>query len=378
VLRHANVIDGIADEPLRDVTVVVENGRIASVRSGVERPPDGAVIVDLAGRWLLPGLIDAHEHLRNLTQARALVASGVTTVRSLHSDHFIDVGIRELHRGGMSDLPDALTSGYMIRPDMSASEGFFLDFPELAALSRGQVAGADNVRKLVRANVRHGVDEIKLLATERGGTPETDPRRQTFTEEDMAAIVSEARTANLPVAAHAHGDEGAAAAVRSGARTIEHGSLLSDATLDLMRARGTCLIPTLALANVIPAIPDFQEAPLEFRERTTALFASAHRTAARAYRKGVPIAAGTDSGASLTSEIAELVAIGMPPMAATKAGTSQSAHCIGIDSRTGSVRPGLEADLLVVERNPLDNVSALNQVALVINDGVIAVNRIRK
>ena len=212
----------------------------------MERSPAGAVVIDLAGRWLLPGLIDAHEHLRDLEQARAIVASGVTTVRSLHSDHFIDVGIRELHRSGMSDLPDVLASGYMIRPDMSALDGFFLDFPELAILIKGRLRGPDNLKKVVQPNVRHGVNVIMILATERGGTPESDPRRQTFTEDDMAAIVTEARVANLPVAAHAHGDEGAAAAIRSGVRTIEHGSFLSDATLDMMKERGTCLLPLLS------------------------------------------------------------------------------------------------------------------------------------
>ena len=218
LLRHANVIDGLSDQPIRDATVLVENGQIRSLGPGFEKPPSEAIAIDLAGRWLLPGLIDAHVHLvpdDPLKLARAMVDAGVTTIRTMGaSSHFADVGIRELHRQGAKDLPEVVAAGYQIRPDIAvAAETFLLDFPQLTSITRPKVSGPDNVRRLVQANVQHGVNLIKVLATERAGTPETDPRQQTFTEQEMVAIVDEARKSGLPVAAHAHGDEAAAAAV---------------------------------------------------------------------------------------------------------------------------------------------------------------------
>ena len=111
LLKHANIIDGISNEPIRDAAVQIEGGQIAAVRSGIQPIPAGAVVIDLAGRWLLPGLIDAHVHLDDLKGARNMVRAGVTTMRTAHVDHYIDVGIRELHRRGAADLPDVVAAG---------------------------------------------------------------------------------------------------------------------------------------------------------------------------------------------------------------------------------------------------------------------------
>jgi imidazolonepropionase-like amidohydrolase len=297
----------------------------------------------------------------------------------MHVDHFIDIGMRELHRGGATDLPDVLASGYQLRPDMFVFEPFLLDFPELANLVRTKVTGVQSVRRLVQANARHGVDQIKILATERAGTPDSDPRRQTFTENEMTAIVAEAQASGLSVAAHAHGDEGAAAAVRSGVSTIEHGSFLSDATIVLMKEHDTCLVPTVGMEDAVIKAPYFQNATPEFRERSKASFGARRDAASRAWRKGIRIAAGTDTNLiNVSTEVAALVKIGMPPMDAIKAATSQAAGCLGIGSRTGSIRPGFEADLLVMDTDPLGDITALQKVVLVINDGKIAIDQLGK
>ena len=385
LLKHANVIDGFSDKPVRDATVSIENGRITSVSSVIGRAPPEALVIDLAGRWLLPGLIDAHVHLADLKGARTLVAAGVTTIRTMNVDHYIDVGIRELHRGGAADLPDVVAAGYALPPDLLVSEAFVLDFPQLANFARSRVTGADNLRRLVRANAQHSVNWIKILATERAGLPETDPRRQTLSEEEMGAIVDEARRAGLPVAAHAHGDEGAAAAVRAGVRSIEHGSLLSDSTLDLMKHRGTYLVPTIALGDLLTRAPLPSNAGPDFQKRTVELFASAHATAIRAWEKGIPLVTGTDtnsnrisSGFTVSSEVEEFVKIGIAPMEAIKAATSRAAECLGISTRAGSIQRGYEADLIVVAGDPLTDIAVLKRVELVINDGQIAVNRLPK
>jgi len=211
--------------------------------------PTGAQVIDIKGRWLLPGFVDAHVHLRDLAAARHAVQSGATTVRALGSSYFTDVGMRELHRAGLTDIPEVVAAGYQIRPDLSQGNGdFFLDFPGMSRFMSG-LRGSENLRSVVRLLAEHHVDLIKILATERAGTPQTDPRKRTFTDEEMVAIVDEARKAGLPVAAHAHGDEGARGAVLAGVHSIEHGTYLSDDTLALMKTHGTYFVPTLSAVS---------------------------------------------------------------------------------------------------------------------------------
>jgi imidazolonepropionase-like amidohydrolase len=379
VVTNATVIDGVGAAPVRGATVLVRDGKIERVVAGRVDAPAGATVVDLKGRWLLPGLIDAHAHIRDLASARAVLASGVTTVRSLGVDHFADVGIRELNHAGVADLPDVLAAGYHVRP--RPADAFFLDVPQLADLMTGGVNGAENVRRMVRALIAHGADEIKIMATERAGLPETDPRKRVYSDEELAAAVDEAKKAGRTVAAHAHGDEGAAAAVRAGVRTIEHGTYLSDQTLALMKERGTCFVPTIAtVVDLIDVGGDYDNAVLSVRGR--AMLPRVRDAAKRASRMGVRLVAGTDtdygvrSTRRLQDEIAELVDAGLSPMDAIKAATSVAAQCLGVDQRIGTVKPGLEADLIAVDRDPLADVGALRDIVLVVNNGRVAINRL--
>jgi imidazolonepropionase-like amidohydrolase len=379
VVTNATVIDGVGAAPVRGATVLVRDGKIERVVAGRVDAPAGATVVDLKGRWLLPGLIDAHAHIRDLASARAVLASGVTTVRSLGVDHFADVGIRELNHAGVADLPDVLAAGYHVRP--RPADAFFLDVPQLADLMTGGVNGAENVRRMVRALIAHGADEIKIMATERAGLPETDPRKRVYSDEELAAAVDEAKKAGRTVAAHAHGDEGAAAAVRAGVRTIEHGTYLSDQTLALMKERRTCFVPTIAtVVDLIDVGGDYDNAVLSVRGR--AMLPRVRDAAKRASRMGVRLVAGTDtdygvrSTRRLQDEIAELVDAGLSPMDAIKAATSVAAQCLGVDQRIGTVKPGLEADLIAVDRDPLADVGALRDIVLVVNNGRVAINRL--
>jgi imidazolonepropionase-like amidohydrolase len=380
VLMRANVIDGVSAEPLRDATVIVREGRIESVRAGAAAIPAGATVLDLGGRWLLPGFVDAHAHLSDLRGARTALASGTTTARSLGGNHFVDVGLRELHRAGWTDLPDVLASGYHVRP--RPADAFFLDMPKLHELARG-VEGTEKVRQLVRAMVGRGADVIKIAATERAGLPETDPRKRVFTDEELAAAVDEARSAGIPVAAHAHGAEGAAAAVRAGVSTIEHGTWLDPPTLALMQQRSTCLVPTIAtVLDLVDPGGDYDDPALSIRGR--AMLPVLRAITAQAWQRGVRIIAGTDTGYGPRSnrrmphEVAELAAVGLPPMEAIRAATSVSAACLGIAGRTGAIRAGLEADLVVVERDPLADLTALQDVLVVVNNGRVVVNRLAR
>jgi imidazolonepropionase-like amidohydrolase len=378
VITHANVIDGLASAPLRDATVIVRDGRIENVVTGPTDLPAGVNVVDLKGGWLLPGFVDAHVHLADLRAARAALASGVTTARSMGVNHFADIGLRELNRAGAADLPDVIASGYHVRP--RPAEEFFLNFPKMSDLMAG-VSGAQNVRRLVRTMIDRGADVIKIMATERAGLPDTDPRKRVFTDEELAAAVDEARRSSIYVAAHAHGDEGAAAAVRAGVRSIEHGTYLSDATLAMMKERGTYLVPTIAtVVDLIEPGGDYDNPLLAVRGR--AMLPRLRETTVHAWKMGVKIIAGTDTGYGpasirrMSHEAIELAKIGMPAMDAIKAATSSAAECLGIDQRTGAIKRGLEADLIAVERDPLADIHNLQDVVLVINNGRVAVNRL--
>lgn len=378
VLTHANLIDGLSPNPIQDATVLIRGHQIEVVEATGGRLPARARVIDLKGRWLLPGFVDAHVHLFDVASAQRALQYGSTTVRVMGTAFFMDVAMRELHKAGATDIPNIVAAGYQIRPDIvQAWPTFRLDFPNLRRLASG-LHGADDLRTVVRAMASRHVDLIKVLATERSGTPDTDPLKRTFSDEELAAIVDEARKLGLPVAAHAHTDEAARAAVLAGVRSVEHGTNVGDETLRLMKVRGTYLVPTLT------AWPD-EGSPGNpiVAQRSRAMGPLAYDTARRAWKIGVKIVAGTDgaygptgNGRRMPDEIAALVKAGIPPMDAIKAGTSISAECLGVANRVGAIKPGLTADLVVVDRNPLEDINALQEILLVVHDGDIVVNRL--
>ena len=231
-LINANVVNVRDGRVTANATIVLRSGRIESVgpstAPGAAASRTGVRVIDLKGKYVLPGLIDAHTHAADFAAMRRALESGVTTVRSAGVSDYADVGFRELSKKGAVAGPDVLAAGYHVRPQL-AQEAFLSD-PAYADLMSG-VTTIEKMRRAVQMNLSHGVDWIKILATERAGTAETDPRKQVYTEDEIRAIVQEAAAKNVPVEAHAHGDEGALAAVKAGVRSIEHGTYLSDATL---------------------------------------------------------------------------------------------------------------------------------------------------
>jgi imidazolonepropionase-like amidohydrolase len=170
VFPHVNVIDGVSSEPLRDVTVIVANGKISGIQKNPKRIPAGAEVINLRGKWLLPGYIDSHVHFENFESAQRALRFGVTTARTMGIDRFIDMEIRDARKQGRYDIPEVLAGGYQVRPDVfDAFPSFIKDFPELADM-KPRVTGTANVRRLVKALASRGVDHIKLLASERAGT----------------------------------------------------------------------------------------------------------------------------------------------------------------------------------------------------------------
>jgi len=378
ILTNANVVDVVTGVVESGMTIVVSGGRILAVQRSPGEIPAGVTTIDLGGRYVAPGLMDAHVHIASLDQARRALTSGVTTARSMGVSNYADVGLARIAASGAVQLPEIIPAGYHIRPQ--PAEDFFFQHPELARYMGGKMTGAEAVRSMVRAQLGRGVAFIKTNATERAGLPETDPRKQLYGEAELRVMVEEANARNVGVAAHAHGDAGGRAAVLAGVRSIEHGTYLSPGTLDLMAERGTYLAPTIAIvADLTQPGGDYDDAQLLVRGRT--MLPRVREMAAAAKRAGVKIVAATDTGygpestTRLGHELEEFVGIGMTPLEALQAATLTAAELFGIENRTGRIAPGLEADLIVLERNPLEDVRVLQDVLMVINNGEVAARK---
>ena len=252
-LVHADVVDFASGALVEDVTVLVRDGLITDISADAAVPAD-AEVLNLRGRTLVPGFIDVHSHVSTSEEALRALRSGITTLRVLGVEHYKDVGLRELRRRGAIEAPEIFAAGYHVGPGPSRSasdeppEAFFLDAPNLADLKEG-IHGPDAYRRVTAKNLSRGVDWIKTTATARAGRPDTDPREQLMSRAELEAVVDEAGRAGVGVAAHAHGDEGALAAVEAGVRSVEHGTYLSEATLSRMRELGTVLVPTMSVVR---------------------------------------------------------------------------------------------------------------------------------
>ena len=375
-ITNANVVNVRTGEVVRNATVVIRDGKIVSVGATAQA---GTTTIDARGRYLMPGLIDAHTHIADFASARRALDSGVTTARSAGVANYADVGLRELAKKGAIAGPDVLAAGYHVRPQL-ALEAFVSD-PILSPFMNGAVTTANAILAVVRTNLSHGVDWIKTTSTERAGLPDTDPRKQLYTEAEVRVMVDEAAGKGIPVMAHAHGEEGALAAVRAGVRSIEHGTYLSNDALVLMKEKGTFLVPTYAtVVDLLQPGGDYDNPGLHLRG--SHMLPRLRETTQRAHKLGVKIVTGADTGygpnsvTRIAHEVAAFVELGMTPLQALQAATTVAAELLRIEKSTGAIESGLDADLIIVERNPLDDVRTLQDPLLVMSNGRIAVNRL--
>ena len=355
-LVGATVIDGTGAPPRAGLTVIVRSGRIEKVLGRAPPPVEGVRRLELQGRFLLPGLIDAHSHIESPGAALRALQSGVTTARVLGESYLRALGTRDLIRAGHASGPELQVSGPIIRP--RPGEAFFITFPQFGAALGGELRGPKRIAAVARAMLERGVDVIKVAASERAGVVTADPRRAELTEDEMRAAVAVADHAGRFVAAHAHSRDGAAAAVRAGVHSIEHGTYLDEPTLLEMQRRGTFFVPTLAVMSPLsdPLSDSADDVTLQLRTRQ--MMAPVRAATRRARELGITVAAATDgsygdgdstAGIRIAHDIAALQEdCGFTSLEAIQAATLNSARVLGIDARTGTIRPGLEADLLVV------------------------------
>lgn len=394
-LRAAAMVDVRSGTLVEDAVILIRGNRIEAVGSGLAVPGD-ADVVDLGDRVLLPGLIDAHTHVtitpdysevnpilfksvpyrtvEAVAAVRKALMAGFTTIRDIDSEgaDWADVAVRDGIEDGLvpgprmqvATLAISITGGYM---NNDVAPG--IDVPQFGSLADSP---AEIVRTL-REQVKHGTDWIKLYAT--GTTRHIDldnmePLPQ-FTDDDIQLVVDEAARFGKPVAAHAYGGPAALAAVEAGVRSIEHGMMMSDETLDLMVERGTFWVPTI---NVyFPSDPD-----AELTDRQKAITDSHRRVFGRAVEKGVRIAYGTDVGALPHGESAvdfeKMVEYGMTPTQALQSATVVAAELMQWEDSVGSLEEGKFADIIAVSGNPLDDIDALWNVDFVMKDGVVYKN----
>ena len=355
--------------------VLIGGGRILSV--GLESPSSAAREVDVSGKFVLPGFLDAHTHATRLSEVRRALESGVTTLRSASVGSFRDVAIGRLVAAGHLAGPDYLGAGIFVTTDIGEAR---LASESLYGVSDVIESEAD-LRLLVRVNAENGARAIKTRATERAGLPDTDPRKQVYSEAQLRAVVEEARALGIPVLCHAHGDEGARAAVLAGVASIEHGTFLSRETLELMRERGTALVPTYTtLVDLDEPGGDYDHPVLTLR--ADFMVPRMEETLRMAREIGVRVIAGSDTGYGPESvsrigvEVANFAKLGFSPIEAIRSATLYSAELFGIEGEVGVVEPGFEADLIVVAEDPLRQISAIQDVVVVVSNGRLAMNRL--
>ena len=380
-LVDVTLIDGTGSAARPHVSISIRGGKIDAIADRAPASAAGVRRIELNGRYLLPGLIDAHAHIESPAAALRALQSGVTTARVLGDSYLQAIGTRDLVRAGHVPGPELLVSPGHIRPKPGLA--FFMVYPQFGDAIDGELRGPDRIAAATRALIARGADVIKVGASERAGLVNADPRKPELTEEEMRAAVNEAAKKGLFVAAHAHAREGAANAVRAGVRSIEHGTWVDDETLADMKRRGTFFVPTLAVMSPLGDPHGNSADDVALQLRTQSMMGPLRAAVRKAHGLGVSIAAATDGSYAdqddtgrirVAHEIAMLREhAGFTPIESITAATLNGARVLGIESRTGAVRAGLEADLVVYDGDPLADANVLFEPRLVISDGNVVV-----
>ena len=380
-LVDVTLIDGTGSAARPHVSISIRSGKIDAIADRAPASAAGVRRIELNGRYLLPGLIDAHAHIESPPAALRALQSGVTTARVLGDTSLQAIGTRDLIRAGHVSGPELLVSPGHIRPKPGLA--FFMVYPQFGDAIDGELRGPDRIAEATRALIARGADVIKVGASERAGLVNADPRKPELSEEEMRAAVNEAAKKGLFVAAHAHAREGAANAVRAGVRSIEHGTWIDDETLAEMKRRGTFFVPTLAVMSPLGDPHGNSADDVSLQLRTQSMMGPLRAAVRKAHGLGVSIAAATDGSYAdqddtgrirIAHEIAMLREhAGFTPIESITAATQNGARVLGIESRTGAVRAGLEADLVVYDGDPLADTNAFFEPRLVISNGVVVV-----
>ncbi len=394
-VRAGRLIDGQGGAPVRDAVILIQGDRITAVGPGLPIPA-GAEVVDLSNKTVLPGLIDCHTHMTSQSgdyyedlfrrtpidvavvahvYARRTLEAGFTTVRDVGASEFIDVALRNaIDRGDVvgprmqvATLAVGSTGGHN---DLS---GFspYLRFDHFSGIADGPA----EIRKLVRFEVKNGADLIKVMATAGVLSEEASVGAPQYSQEEMDAVVAEATMWGKRVAAHAHGAEGIKRAARAGVTSIEHGGLIDDEGIQLLKAKGIYLVPDIYTDEYILAEADHLGLPPKMIAKEKELRVHQLANWKRAIAAGVKLAFGTDAGVYPHGQNARqfhsLLDLGLTPVQVIRMATVNAADLLGWSDRVGTLTPGRYADLIAVDGDPLTDVTELERVRFVMKGGVV-------
>lgn len=400
VVHCGNLIDGYADKVKTNYSILIEDGRIVSVEKGFVAVEDSSRFADLKNYTVLPGFIDMHVHIEHETgknkymnkftqnpedrafesvvYARRTIMAGFTTVRDLGGSG-VNIALRNAINKGLIMGPRIFTAGKALGVTgghADPTNGFSRELMGSPGPKEGVVNGVAEARMAVRQRYKNGADLIKITAT--GGVLSlakngTGPH---FQEDEIKAIVETASDYGFHVAAHAHGDEGMQRAVRAGVTTIEHGTYMSETTMQMMKDNNTYFIPTL-LAGAFVAEKAEEEGyyPEIIVPKAATVGPQIFDTYKKAVKFGVPIGFGTDAGVFLHGdngrEFEIMVKGGMSPMQAIKCATSVNAGILNETENIGGIKVGVFADLVAVAGDPTQDIKLLQNIPFVMKDGKV-------
>ena len=411
IIIHAGSLLDVPGNPAKQQqTIVVKGGKIDAVHSGflgkseIEGNDNDEVLIDLGDKFVMPGFIDLHVHIskeygqnakletvtmgdadNSLTAAmyaHRTLDAGFTTIRDLGSRGRSVFALRDAIRAGKVPGPRILVAGEAITATGGHGDihGFRQEVLD-AIPSTATCDGPDSCRAAVRRQVKRGADVIKVTATGGVLSETAAGTGQQLTDAELKAIVETAHSLGRKVTAHAHAKEGIEAALRAGVDSIEHAMWADEDTMKLFVETGAWMIPTIYPITAVGDTPEkmkkgpFGHLPAPIMEKLLQLGRQPKDMGALAYKMGVKIALGTDSGVSPhgenPNEFIEYVNIGMSNMEALMAGTINAAIAAGIEKKTGSLESGKAADIVAMPGNPLDDINAVLEVGFVMRDGVV-------
>lgn len=400
LIHCGNLIDGKNREPLKQVTIVVEGNKIISVDKGFTAPATGDQVIDLSKKTVMPGLIDMHVHLegetskdqqiKRFTQNEADVAfqstvyakrtlmAGFTTVRDCGGSG-VNIALRNAINNGVVVGPRVYTAGKAIASTGGHGDptnGFRKDWMGDPGPKEGVINSPEDARKAVRQRYKDGADFIKITATGGVLSVAKDGSGPQFTQEEVNAIVETAKDYGMIIAAHAHGPEGMKRAVLAGVTTIEHGTLMTEEVMDLMKQKGTYHVPTIIAgrsAAEYAKIPGYYH-PLVV-PKALEIGSKIQENFGKAYKRGVKIAFGTDAGVfphgDNAKEFGYMVEGGMPAIDALLSAMQVNANILGWGDKIGSIEKGKLADIVAVDEDPTKNIATMMKITFVMKDGVV-------